>query len=152
MRTIYIDADACSVKNETYKVSLRKGWTVFVVANQYIQTPRSKQIVAITVGKGEDVADDWIAERCEPGDVVVSNDIPLAARCLENGARVIRQKGHEMTSDSIGEALASRELSQNLRDMGMVTGGPEPMTAKDKSRFLGKLDQVLVAIERRFPQ
>ena len=151
MRTIYIDADACLVKNETYKVALRKGWSVLVVANQYIQTPRSNLIAAITVGRGEDVADDWIAERCEPGDVVVSNDIPLAARCLDKGARVIRQKGHEMSTDSIGEALAGRELSQNLREMGLVTGGPEPMTAKDKSRFLGKLDQVLVALERQFP-
>ena len=107
--------------------------------------------LSIVYGVGEDVADDWIAERCERGEVVVTNDIPLAARCLQKGARVIRQKGHEMTSDSIGEALAGRELSQNLREMGLVTGGPEPMTAKDKSRFLGKLDQILVALDRRFP-
>ena len=149
MRTIYIDADACSVKNETYKVALRWNWKVVVVANQYIQTPAEKQITCVTVDKGDDVADDWIAERCGPCDVVVTSDIPLAARCLENGARVLGQKGKEFTSDSIGDALASRELSANLREMGVMTGGPKPMAGKDRSRFLGKLDEILVALNRQ---
>lgn len=148
MGTIYIDADACSVKKETYKVAVRHGWPVRVVANQYIQTPPSRSIICITVGKGEDVADDWIAERSAPGDVVITNDIPLASRCLEKGARVLGQKGREFTPSSIGDALAGRELSQNLREMGVMTGGPKPMEQKDRSRFLGKLDEILVALNR----
>jgi uncharacterized protein YaiI (UPF0178 family) len=148
MGTIYIDGDACSVKKETYKVAVRHGWPVRVVANHYIQTPPSRSIICITVGKGEDVADDWIAERSGPGDVVVTNDIPLAARCLDKGSRVLGQKGREFTTASIGEALASRELSQNLREVGVMTGGPAPMEQKDRSRFLGKLDEVLVALGR----
>jgi uncharacterized protein YaiI (UPF0178 family) len=147
MGTIYIDADACTVKKEAYKVAARYGWPVRVVANQYIQTPRSKLIVCITVGKGEDVADDWIAERSDCGDVVVTNDIPLASRCLEKGARVLGQKGQEFTTESIGDALAGRELSQNLREMGVMTGGPKPMASDDRARFLGKLDEILVALD-----
>ena len=146
MGTIYIDADACSVKQEVYKVAIRYRWDVRVVANQYIQTPPSKLIYCITVGQGADVADDWIADKARAGDVVVTNDIPLAARCLENGARVLGQKGREFTENSIGEALAGRELSQNLREMGVMTGGPKPTTPQDKSRFLERLDAILVAL------
>ena len=149
MKTIYIDADACSVKSETYKVAERWQWSVLVVANQYIQTPQSPLIRCITVEKGDDVADDWIAERCEPGDVVITSDIPLAARCLEKGARVLGQKGREFTENSIGEALAGRELSQNLREMGVMTGGPRPMSPGDRSRFLERLDAILVALGGR---
>jgi len=150
MKVIYIDADACSVKNEIYKVAQRWEWSVLVVANQYIQTPPLKMIRCITVEKGDDVADDWIAEHCEPGDVVVTNDIPLAARCLEKGVRALGQKGKEFTPDAIGDALASRELAQSLREVGMMTGGPKAMEPKDRSRFLGKLDQILVALGREF--
>jgi hypothetical protein len=151
MGTIYIDADACAVKSETYKVATRYGWRVRVVANQAIQTPRNPLIVCITVGRGDDVADDWIAERSGIGDVVITSDIPLASRCLKKGARVLGQKGKEFTEDSIGSALAGRELSQNLREMGVMTGGPRPMEARDRSRFLGMLDQILVAINRAEP-
>ena len=150
MKIIYIDADACSVKSETYKVAERWQWQVVVVANQYIQTPRSEFIRMVTVEKGDDVADDWIADKCEPGDVVITNDIPLAARCLDKAVRVLGQKGKEFSEDSIGDALASRELSQSLREMGVMTGGPKPMEQKDRSRFLGKLDQILVALDREF--
>lgn len=148
MKTIYVDADACSVKNEIYKVAGRWQWRVLVVANQYLQTPPSKLISCITVEKGEDIADDWIAERCERGDVVITSDILLAARCLEKEARVLGQKGKEFTPDSIGDGLATRELSQNLREMGITTGGPKPMQPKDRSRFLSKLDEILVALNR----
>ncbi len=150
MRTLYIDADACSVKNEAYKVATRWGWPVFVVANQYIQTPPGSAITCITVPQGDDVADAWIAERCGEGDVVITSDIPLAALCLDKGARVLGQKGSEFTSDSIGDALASRELSANLREMGILGTGPKPMQPKDRSRFLGKLDQIMVALDREF--
>ena len=129
-------------------MAARYGWPVRVVANQYIQTPRSPLIVCIMVGKGADVADDWIAERSAPGDVIITNDIPLAARCLERGARVLGQKGREFTSESIGEALAGRQLSQDLREMGVATGGPKPTAPRDKSRFLEALDGLLVAIDR----
>ena len=148
MGTIYIDADACSVKKEIYKVAARYEWPVRVVANHYIQTPRTRLIVCIMVGKGADVADDWIADRATRGDVVITSDIPLAARCLESGARVLGQKGREFTTESIGDALASRELSQNLREMGVATGGPKPMEGQDRSRFAGKLDEILVALDR----
>ena len=151
MRTMYIDADACSVKNEAYKVAARFDWRVFVVANQYIQTPPGQQITGITVEQGDDVADAWIAERCEEGDVVITNDIPLAALCLDKGSRVLGQKGREFTSDSIGDALASRELAAHLREMGLQGSGPAPMQQKDRSRFLGKLDQILVALNNHFP-
>ena len=136
------------MKNETYKVAIRYGWPVRVVAPQRVQTPASELIVSITVGDGDDVADDWIAERSVAGDVVITSDIPLAARCLENGARVLGQKGEEFTLDSIGGVLAGRSLSQDLREMGVMTGGPRPMERKDRSRFLSKLDNILVALAR----
>lgn len=148
MTTIYIDADACAVKNETYKVALRFGCQVKVVANQPIQVPDSDLVVGVLVGGGDDVADDWIAERAETGDVVVTNDIPLASRCLDRGARVLGQTGREFTLDTIGSALASRAISQELREMGEATRGPRPMEKKDRSAFLGKLDNVLVALTR----
>ena len=149
MKTIYIDADACSVKSETYKVAERWQWNVLVVANQYIQVPASKLIRCITVEKGDDIADDWIAERCEPGDVVITSDIPLASRCLEKGVRALGQKGREFNAESIGDALASRELAQNLREMGVMTGGPKPMESKDRSKFLSQLHNIIDAIERQ---
>ena len=120
MGIIYIDADACSVKNETYKVAIRYDWPVRVVANQQIRTPASELIVCITVEDGDDVADDWIAERCVVGDVVVTNDIPLAARCVDRGARVLDQRGQEHTPASIGGALAGRNLSEELRELGVI--------------------------------
>jgi uncharacterized protein YaiI (UPF0178 family) len=151
MGILYIDADACSVKQEAYKVATRLKWPVRVVANQYIQTPASGSIVCITVGQGADIADDWIAERATRGDVVITNDIPLAARCLEAGAAVLGQKGHEFKRESIGNALAGRELSQNLREMGIMSGGPKPMGAKDRSRFLSMLDNLMRRAERENP-
>jgi uncharacterized protein YaiI (UPF0178 family) len=149
MRTFYIDADACPVKDETYKVGRRYGWLVVVVANQRINTPSSPLIQSVVVASGADVADDYIAERAGQGDIVVTVDIPLAARCLENGARVVGSKGREFKADSIGDALGSRALSEHLRDMGIQTGGPAPLTKRDRSTFLGKLDQLVHAIHRK---
>ncbi len=148
MKTVYIDADACPVKSEVYKVAERYKWPTFVVANQQINTPASVLIYAIKVGTGMDEADDWIAERAAPGDIVITADIPLAARALENGARVLGLKGREFTADSIGNALADRALSQELRESGVETGGPAPMQKKDRSRFLGKLDELINAVLR----
>jgi len=146
--TIYIDADGCPVKDETYKVARRYQLAVRVVANHHIQLPPLPLIEAITVGSGFDEADDWIVEHAGAGDIVITADIPLAARCLQNGARVLGQKGKEFTEDSIGNAVASRELSQHLREMGIHTGGPAPMAKKDRSRFLAKLDELVNAIRR----
>ena len=148
MKTIYIDADACPVKKETYRVAARYHWSTFVVANQFINTPASQIIFCIRVGDGMDEADDWIVERAEPGDIVITSDIPLAARVLEKGARALGAKGREFTEESIGDALASRALSQDLREMGVETGGPSPMAGKDRSLFLQKLDQMINTAQR----
>jgi len=146
--TIYIDADGCPVKDETYKVAQRYQLAVRVVANRQTQVPPSPLIEAVVVGKGFDEADDWIADKATAGDIVITADIPLAARCLQRGARVLGPKGKPFTDDSIGNAVASRELSQHLREMGVHTGGPAPMAKKDRSRFLAKLDELINAIRR----
>lgn len=151
MHVFYIDADACPVKGEVYKVARRVKWRVVVVANQYLDVPAADWVERVIVGEGADVADDWIAERVGPGDVVITADIPLAARALEAGAAAVGPKGREFTADSIGGALASRALSQGLREMGMATGGPKPLTAKDRSRFLNTLDRLVQAARRAHP-
>ncbi len=151
MRTIYVDADACAVKSEVYKVARRYRWRVFIVANQPINTPSIPNVFTIMVSQGADAADDYIADKTGVGDIVVTSDIPLAARALEQGSRVLGQKGREFVADTIGEALASRELGQHLRELGVETGGPAPMRQKDRSRFLGKLDQLINAIQRQHP-
>lgn len=148
MKTIYIDADACPVKDEVYKVASRYRWQVLVVANQYINTPASPRILSVVVDKGEDVADDYIAERAELGDIVVTADILLASRCLQRGARVVGPKGRTFTADNIGDSLSGRELSQQLREMGVATGGPKPMDKRARSQFLSKLDQLVNAVVR----
>jgi len=147
-KMIYIDADGCPVKEETYKVARRYGIPVRVVANRRTGVPESPLIEAVVVGGGFDAADDWIAERASPGDIVVTADIPLASRCLEKGARALGTKGKPFTDDSIGGALAARDLSQQLRESGVFTGGPAPMSRKDRSRFLSKLDELVNAIRR----
>jgi uncharacterized protein YaiI (UPF0178 family) len=146
--TIYIDADGCPVKGETYKVAKRYQLAVRVVANRHVQVPLSPLIETVVVGQGFDEADNWIVEHATVGDIVITADIPLAARCLEKGARVLGTKGKPFTEDSIGDAVASRELSQQLREMGVFTGGPAPMGKKDRSRFLSKLDEMVNAIRR----
>lgn len=148
MTIIYIDADGCPVKDETYKVARRYQLVVRVVSNHPVHVPVWPQIEAIVVGNRLDEADDWIAERASAGDIVVTADIPLAARCLQAGARVIGPKGKAFTEDSIGDAVASRALSQHLREIGVNTGGPAPMAAKDRSRFLSRLDEMINAIRR----
>lgn len=146
--TIYIDADGCPVKQETYKVATRYQLPVRLVANRYLQIPSSPLFQTVTVGDGFDEADDWIVEHAVPGDIVITADIPLAARCLQNGARALGPKGRPFTEDSIGDAVASRALSQHLRESGINTGGPAPMSKRDRSRFLAKLDELVNAIRR----
>ena len=150
MLMIYVDADACPVKSEVYKVASRYGLRVAVVANAPLHVP-SNPLVELVVRPGFGAADDWIAEQAGEGDVVVTADIPLAARCLEKGARVLSPKGKPFTDSDIGSALALRELMDELRQGGAVTGGPTAMTPKDRSRFLSKLDEAINAVRRAHP-
>jgi uncharacterized protein YaiI (UPF0178 family) len=148
---IFIDADACPVKDEVYRVAARYGLHVFVVSNSWINTPREKWIEQIVVDAGPDIADDWIAERARPGDIVVTADIPLADRCLKSGAQALKSNGQPFTPDSIGSALAGRMVGEHLRSMGVATSGPPPFGPRDRSAFLQALDQAVVRAKRAFP-
>jgi uncharacterized protein len=150
MLTIYVDADACPVKEEVYRVAGRYEMRVLVVTNSLMRVP-STALVELVVCAGFGEVDDWIAERVDGGDIVITADIPLAARCLAKEARVLGPKGNAFTENDIGSALATRSLMEELRQGGMVTGGPAPMTAKDRSRFLSKLDETIHAVRRAHP-
>ncbi len=145
---IYVDADACPVKEEIYRVALRCALPVFVVANSFMRVPQHPLIKINVVDAGPDVADDWIAERAVAGDIVVTNDIPLAARCLEHNAEVLAPTGKLFTTASIGAALAQRELMENLRSFGEGQGGPRPFSQQDRSRFLSALDAAVTRARR----
>jgi uncharacterized protein YaiI (UPF0178 family) len=151
MLTLYVDADACPVKDEVYKVARRYSLPVKIVANAPLRVPPDP-LVELVVCPGFGAADDWIAEQAGAGDIVVTADIPLAARCLENGAKVLSPKGEPFTENDIGSALALRELMDELRQGGAITGGPAPMTPKDRSRFLSRLDEVINAVRRAHPK
>jgi hypothetical protein len=144
MTVLYIDADACPVKDEAYRVAARYGLAVFVVCNSWIRTPLGPGVQLVVVEAGPDAADDWIAERAGPGDIVVTADIPLAQRALAAGAQAIHPAGRPFTADNIGGALASRAIGEHLRSMGEATGGPRPFAAADRSRFLQALDAAVV--------
>jgi uncharacterized protein len=146
---IYIDADACPVKAEIYRVAGRYQLKVFVVSNSYLNVPRDPRHELVVVSDSFDAADNWIAERVGPDDIVVTADIPLADRSLKAGATVIGNTGVPFTIASIGMAMANRELLSNLRAMGEVTGGPKPMAQRDRSRFLSALDEAVQKIMRR---
>ena len=146
MMAIFIDADACPVKNEIYRAAAKYGLTVHVVCNARMNVPPDECIHLVVVGREPDAADDWIAEHVSAEDVVVTADIPLADRCLKKGARVLDMRGGEFTVDSIGNALAMRELMNHLRLMGEIGGGPPPAGKKDRANFTAKLHQVLQAI------
>jgi uncharacterized protein len=139
---IYVDADACPVKAEVVKVAERHGLAVVFVANAWLSVPRAPRVRVQVVSGAFDAADDWIAEQVHRDDVVVTADIPLAARCLKTGARVLGPSGKPFTDDNIGNALATRELMADLRACG-VGGGPPPFGPKDRSRFLDALERVL---------
>jgi uncharacterized protein len=144
---IYVDADACPVKDEIYRVARRFRVKVIVAVNNPLQVP-AHDLIELVVKTGFGGVDDWIAETCGLGDIVVTVDIPLAARALLRGASVLDHRGRAFTENDIGEALANRELMNDLRASGEATGGPAPFTAKDRSRFLSKLDETLHAIRR----
>ncbi len=145
---IYVDADACPVKNEVYRVADRHDLPVFVVANSFMQVPRDPAVKLVVVSAGMDAADDWIAERAGPRDIVVTADVPLASRCIKAGASVVAPNGRPCTESSIGMALATRNLLQGMRDAGEITGGPKPFSARDRSEFLSALDRAVVRLKR----
>lgn len=149
MSAIYVDADACPVKAEVYKVAERHGVDVHVVSNGGVAIPRHPQIHRVIVGQEPDAADDWIAERAAKGDVVVTADVPLAARCVKAGAAAIAPNGREFTESSIGMALATRNLMADLREAGNITGGPRAFAAADRSRFLSALHEAVVRAKRQ---
>jgi len=150
MTDIYIDADACPVREEVYRVATRMGVGVQVVHNgsRPIRPPGLANVQVVVVGEGPDVADDWIAERITDADVCVTTDIPLASRCLARGARALSHTGHVWSADNIGSALAGREVARHLREIGVVGGGPPPLAKADRSRFLSALDSIVVAARR----
>jgi hypothetical protein len=149
LRDIYLDADACPVKEEAFRVAQRYGLRVLVVGNSWLRLPDSPRIERVVVGEGLDRADDWIAERAGAGDIVVTADVPLAARCVRAGARALAPDGRLFSEASIGTQLAVRDLMTGLREAGQVTGGPRPFTRKDRSRFLQALDGLVVAVRRQ---
>ncbi len=150
MTIIYIDGDACPVREEVYRVAERLNLEVFVVSNgsRPIRPPARPNVHLVTVEAGADVADDWIAERIGPQDVCVTSDIPLAGRCLASKGRALSSNGKHWTPDNIGNALAGREIARHMREVGMATGGPAPLTKADRSRFLSALDAAVQAALR----
>lgn len=148
MLHIYIDADACPVKNEVYRVAGRCRLEVTLVANSFMRTPSEPWITLEVVEHGFDAADDWIVEHVQPLDIVITADVPLASRCIKAGARVIGPTGRPFTDDNIGQAVATRNLLEELRGAGEITGGPPPLEKRDRSRFLQKLDEVVQSIRR----
>ena len=143
MNKIYIDADACPVKDETFKVAKRYGMITYVVANQYLKVPLDINIRMEAVGGDFDAADDWIADRVGEGDIVITSDLLLAERCVKNKASVLGPKGNILDEENIGTALLGREVATHLRDLGASGTGPAAFQPKDRSNFLSKLDQVI---------
>lgn len=139
--TLFVDADACPVKDEVFRVAARLGLRVFVVSNAWMRLPDDPAIERVIVGQGLNVADDWIAERAGRGAVVITNDVPLADRCVKAGARVVAPNGRVFDQASIGMALATRDLMEDLRSAGQTTGGPRPFGPRDRQTFLQSLDR-----------
>ena len=150
MTAIYVDADACPVREEIYRVAARHNVGVIVVSNgsRPIRPPGLADVRMVVVAEGADVADDWIAERVTAADLCVTADIPLAARCLAKSARALSPTGRLWTGDNIGNALAGREVARHLREIGLKTGGPAPLTKADRSRFLDALETAVQAARR----
>jgi uncharacterized protein YaiI (UPF0178 family) len=153
MITLLIDADACPVKQEVYRVAERhllKGTAlkVFVVSNSPIAVPRDEMIERVVVASGMDEADNWIAERAHRGDIVITADVPLASRCVKAGAAVLAPNGKPFTEETIGMTLATRNLMDSLRSAGEITSGPKPFAPRDRSAFLSALDQAIVRLKR----
>ncbi len=151
MLHIFVDADACPVKQEVYRVASRYRLDVTLVANSWMRIPSERWITLEVVGAELDAADDWIVEHVQPHDIVITGDIPLASRCLKKGSSVIGLTGKLFTENNIGDAVAIRNLLSELREAGEITGGPPPMKKRDRSRFLQQLDEVIQSIRREHP-
>lgn len=145
---IYVDGDACPVKQEVLKVAGRHGLLVHLVGNTWLRAGEGPLVNRVVVAEGADAADDWIAERIGPGDIAVTADIPLAARCLERGAKVLGSTGKPFTESSIGMALAMRDLKAHLRETGEIKGYVPNFTKQDRSRFLSALEEAIQALKR----
>lgn len=148
MTNIYVDADACPVKDEAAKVAARHGFAIYFVSNAFMRLPEGGNVNRVVVPDGPDVADDWIAERITAADIAVTADIPLASRCLKAGAKVIGSTGRPFTDANIGSALAMRDLQQHLRETGESKGYNASFTKQDRSRFLQALEQAVQDIRR----
>jgi len=148
MTTIYVDADACPVKEEAAKVASRHGLAIHFVSNAFMRLPEGENVHRVVVAEGADAADDWIAERITAADIAVTADIPLASRCLKAGAKVIGSTGKPFTDANIGTALAMRELQQHLRETGDSKGYNASFTKADRSRFLQALEQAVQDVRR----
>jgi len=146
--TIFVDADACPVKNEAIKVAKRYGLKIYLVSNFKMRIPKDELVETVIVNDHLDAADDWIVDHIGNKDIAVSADVPLASRCLKKGARVLDPNGRVFTEESIGEALAHRDLMTYLRDLGNITSGQTPRKKRDSSRFLQRLDDLIQAILR----
>ncbi|MFH2008304.1 MAG: YaiI/YqxD family protein [bacterium] len=149
MLEVFIDGDACPVKQEIYRVAQRYGLCVTLVTNSRMRAPQEHWIRLVLVEGHLDAADDWIAEHVGEDDIVVTADIPLADRCLKRRALVLGNTGRPFTEENIGDALATRELLSDLRDLGSVTGGPPPFSKRDRSQFLQRLDEMIQSARRR---
>jgi len=151
MLEIFVDADACPVKQETYRVAKRYGLKVTLVSNKWMRIPREDWIERVVVDGQLDAADDWIVEHVCENDIVITADIPLASRCVEKGAPVISPAGRAFTEENIGGALATRDFLSQLRDLGTMIGGPAPFGKRDRSRFLQRLDETIQTLRRKMP-
>lgn len=149
MPEIFVDADACPVKQEIYRVAKRYALRVTLVSNSWMRIPHEDWLRLVVVDGQFDAADDWLVEHVTENDIVISGDIPLASRCLAKGTVVLDLRGGAFTEDNIGEALSSRQLLSHLRDLGTITGGPAPLEKRDRSRFLQRLDATIQAVCRR---
>ena len=149
MLHIFVDADACPVKQEIYRVTKRYDLSVTLVAGSWMRVPEEDNLSLKVVGEGMDAADDWIVEHLEVDDIVITADVPLAARCLGKAAYALGPTGKPFTEENIGSALATRNLLSALRDFGEVMGGPPPFDKRDRSRFLHRLDEAINAIRRK---
>ncbi len=150
MTDIYVDGDACPVREEIYRVATRLRLNVFVVSNgsRPIRPPGTPNASMVLVGDGADAADDWITEHISAADVCVTSEIALASRCLKKGARAVSPAGKHWTESNIGNALAGRDIARHLRELGQHTGGPAPLTKRDRSQFLSALDTAVQAALR----
>ena len=143
MTTIYVDADACPVKEETLRVAERHGLLTYIVSNSGMRVPRSPLVRQMIVPEGPDAADDWIADHIGRAEICVTNDIPLAGRCLKEGAFAIKPNGNTFTNDNIGMALATREIMEGIRNAGEMTGGPPLFSKADRSKFLDRMEMIV---------